>query len=181
MNRLKKFLPEFRLYLCNNWINRIPSHTLRLWYYRKIMKFKIGKDSSILMRCTFDAAEGFEMGNNSVINANCRIDTRYKIIIGNNVSVSANVIILTAEHDMNDFMKDNNFNPTIISDYVWIGTNAMILPDVHINMGAVVAAGAVVTKNVEERDVVAGVPATTIKKRNENYKKYKLKYRRLFQ
>jgi maltose O-acetyltransferase len=59
------------------------------------MKFKIGKDSAILMHCSFDAAKGFEMGNNSVINANCRIDTRQGVKIGNNVSISADVFLIT--------------------------------------------------------------------------------------
>jgi maltose O-acetyltransferase len=143
------------------------------------MKFKISKGSAILMHCYFDAAKGFEMCDNSVINANCRIDTRGGIKIGNNVAISANVILLTADHDMDNNMKGRN-NPIFIDDYVWIGTRAMILPGVTINKGAVVAAGAVVTKDVEDRDVVAGIPAKVIRKRKESFS-YIASYRRLFQ
>jgi maltose O-acetyltransferase len=115
------------------------------------MKFKIGKGSTILMHCCFDAAEGFEMGIHSVINANCRMDTRKGIKIGNNVSISADVFLITGTHNMNDNMGGIDYPPTLIDDYVWIGTRAMVLPGVRINRGAVVAAGAVVTKMLGKR------------------------------
>jgi maltose O-acetyltransferase len=144
------------------------------------MKFTIGKGSTILMHCYFDITEGFEIGNNSVINANCRIDTRQGIIIGNNVTLSADVFLITGTHDMNNNMSGIDYPPIIIADYVWIGTRAMILSGVRIGKGAVVAAGAVVTKNVEELDVVAGIPAKVIKRRKESFD-YVVSYRRLFQ
>jgi maltose O-acetyltransferase len=144
------------------------------------MGFKIGKGSAILMRCTFDAAKNFEMENNSVINANCRIDTRRGIKIGNNVSISADVILLTASHNMDRNMEGVEYPPLVIGNYVWIGTRATILPNVKINKGAVVAAGAVVTRDVDERNVVAGIPAKVIRKRRESFD-YTASYRRLFQ
>lgn len=177
--KVKSILSELRLYICNNWIASIPIHTIRLFYYRQIMKFKIGKGSVILMHCFFDAANGFEIGNNSVINGCCRIDTRGSIKIGNNVSISTDVVILTADHDMNNNFKGRN-KAVVIDDYVWIGTRSMIMPGVCIGKGAVIAAGAVVTKNVDEKDVVVGIPAKVIKKRSESFN-YTLSYRRLFQ
>jgi maltose O-acetyltransferase len=145
------------------------------------MKFKIGAGSAILMHCCFDAAKGFEMGTHSVINANCRIDTRAEIKVGNNVSISTDVFLITGDHDMNNNMqKRRRNNMIVIDDYVWIGTRAMVLPGVKINRGAVVAAGAVVTKNVGEKEVVAGVPAAILKKRADSFD-YTVSYRRLFQ
>jgi maltose O-acetyltransferase len=88
--------------------------------------------------------------------------------------------IITGTHDMNNDMSDINYPPIMIDDYVWIGTRAMVLPGVRINRGAVVAAGAVATKNVGENEVVAGVPAMIIKKRAESFN-YVVSYRRLFQ
>jgi acetyltransferase-like isoleucine patch superfamily enzyme len=67
-----------------------------------------------------------------------------------------------------------------IEDYVWIGTRAMILPGVSIAKGAVVAAGSVVSKDVEPFQVVGGVPAKLITIRNSELR-YKLAYQRLFQ
>src|SRR4029453_13232192 len=98
---LKKFLVEFRLYICNEWVSSIPSHRIRNWYYRRIMKFTIDKRSTICMHCNFDSAKKFSVGKFSVINPKCRLDTRGGITIGNRVGLSQEVIILTADHDMN--------------------------------------------------------------------------------
>lgn len=177
---MRVFLSEFRLYLCNHWISSIPSHTIRLWFYRTVMGFKIGEGSSILMNCKFDCARGLTIGENSVINANCRIDSRGELEIGSNVSISEEVVVLTADHDMDtpDFKGRNR--KVVIKNYVWIGTRAMILPGIKIGKGAVVAAGAVVTKDVEPFHVVAGIPAKFIRIR-ENKLDYSISYRRLFQ
>jgi acetyltransferase-like isoleucine patch superfamily enzyme len=53
--------------------------------------------------------------------------------------------------------------PVIIDDDVWIGAHCVILPGVHVGQGAVIGAGAVVTRDVPPRSIVAGVPATVIK------------------
>ncbi|MFE3871984.1 acyltransferase [Flavobacterium sp. ZS1P70] len=182
-NYIKKsssFLSELRLYLCNHFISNIPSHTIRLLFYREFMSFNIGKGSSIFMGCKFDCARGLTIGVNSVINARCRLDSRGGLIIGDNVSISEDVIILTADHDMDaaDFAGRNK--NVIIEDYAWIGTRAMILPGINTGKGAVIAAGSVVTKNVNAFQVVAGVPAKFIKMRNQNLE-YKNNYKRLFQ
>lgn len=174
---MSSFLSEFRLYLCNNWISGIPSHTFRLWFYRKVMGFKIGKESSIFMNCKFDCAGDLLIGENSVINANCRLDSRGGLEIGSNVSISEDVILLTADHDEIFDVTGRN-KKVIIDDYVWIGTRAMILPGVTIGKGAVIAAGAVVTKKVETLTVVAGVPAKPIKIRPGKFD-YSASYRRL--
>ena len=171
---------EFRLYLCNHFISNFPSHTIRLLFYREFMGFNIGKGSSIFMGCKFDCARGLTIGVNCVVNARCRLDSRGELIIGDNVSISEDVIILTADHDIDapDFTGRNK--NVIIGDYAWIGTRAMILPGVNTGKGAVIAAGSVVTKNVNAFQVVAGVPAIFIKTRNENLD-YKINYQRLFQ
>jgi acetyltransferase-like isoleucine patch superfamily enzyme len=65
-------------------------------------------------------------------------------------------------------------------DYAFIGTRAMILPGVKIDIGGVVAAGALVSKDVGLNMVVGGVPAKFLKLRNPDYN-YKVSYRRLFQ
>jgi len=84
------------------------------------------------------------------------------------------------EHDINDPYFKETGAPVIIEDYVVIGTRVTILPGVHIGRGAVVASGAVVTHDVPEYSVVAGIPAKIISKRNSDLR-YKFKYSRLFQ
>lgn len=178
--KLKSFLSECRLYICNHWVSCIPSHSFRLWFYKRIMGFKIGRGSTIFMNCKFDCAGGLTIGENSVVNSNCRIDSRQGLIIGNSVSISEEVILLTGDHD--DLLGLTNRNKTLrIEDYVWIGTRAMLLPGVTIMKGAIIAAGSVVTKDVEPFAVVAGVPARKIKNRPFSDLNYSASYIRLFQ
>ena len=100
--KISAILSEFRLYLCNEWIKKIPSHTIRNSYYKNFMGFQIGKQSAILMSTEFDCARGLILGDNSVINSRCRIDTRGGVTIGKGVSISSDVIILTADHEKNE-------------------------------------------------------------------------------
>lgn len=176
---LRSFVSELRLYFANRVVAWIPSHLVRQFYYRKIMRFEIEMDSAIFMGTQFDSAQGFSIAKNSVINQCCRLDTRGGITIGSNVSISADVIILTADHDQNSVDFAGRRSPVKIEDYVWIGTRAMILPGVTIGKGAVVAAGAVVTKDVAPFAIVAGVPAKVIKTRRNDLD-YACNYRRLF-
>jgi acetyltransferase-like isoleucine patch superfamily enzyme len=177
---MSSILSEFRLYLCNHWIANIPSHRIRLWYYRKIMAFKIGAGSTIFMNCKFDCAGGLIIGKNSVINAKCRLDSRGTLEIGNNVSVSEEVIFLTADHSEDLIGVKGRSKKVYIEDFVWLGTRAMVLPGVTIEKGAVVAAGAIVTRDAKYLNVVAGIPAKLINVRPENFN-YTAQYKRLFQ
>ena len=133
------------------------------------------------MGCSFDCKGNLSIGKNSVINSKCRIDNRAGVSIGENVSISNDVIILTADHDMNIDM-NSRLRKVVIEDYVWIGTRAMILPGVTIERGAVVAAGAVVTKSIAAFKVTAGVPARVIKERSQKDDfKYNSSYKRYLQ
>jgi acetyltransferase-like isoleucine patch superfamily enzyme len=171
---------EFRLYLCNHLVANLPSHRIRLWYYRKIMAFKIGAGSTIFMNCKFDCAGGLIIGRNSVINAKCRLDSRGGLEIGSNVSVSEEVTFLTADHNEDLIGVHGRAKKVVVADYVWVGTRAMILPGVIIEKGAVIGAGAIVTRDVKYLNVVAGIPAKMINLRPENFN-YSIAYKRLFQ
>jgi acetyltransferase-like isoleucine patch superfamily enzyme len=157
----------FHNYLSNYWVNKIPFYFIRHQYYKKAMGLKIGKGSSIHLNC-FIYGTNIEIAENSTINRNCYMDGRGRLYIGNKVSISPNVQLITEDHDYNSAQFTGRSRDVIINDYVWIGTNAIILPGVQIGEGAVVCAGAVVTKNVGSYDVVAGVPAVKIKERNRN-------------
>ena len=134
----------------------------------------------MFMDCTFDAKDGFTMGDNCVINCKCRLDTRGNITIGTHVSISQEVSILTADHHVESPRFEGSTRPVIIEDYVFIGTRAMILPGCTLGRGSIIAAGAVVTKNVAPFTVVAGVPAKVIKSRT-TILDYEVSYKRLFQ
>jgi acetyltransferase-like isoleucine patch superfamily enzyme len=155
----------FQDYFSNYWINKIPFYFIRHQYYKKVMGIKIGKGSSIHLNC-FLYGTNIHIAENSTINRNCYLDGRGRLSIGSRVSISPEVHLITEDHDYNSANFSGRSRDIIIDDYVWIGTRAIILPGVHIAKGAVVCAGAVVTKNVNEYDVVAGVPAVKIKERS---------------
>ncbi|MCQ2975598.1 MAG: acyltransferase [Bacteroidales bacterium] len=104
-----------------------------------------------------------ELGR-SYINHDCCIDCYNHIKIGDFCAIADGVKIRDSNnHNVleNDFIQTEEI---IIGDHVWIGMNAIVLPGVHIGDGSIVAAGAVVTRDVEKNTMVAGVPARCIKK-----------------
>jgi maltose O-acetyltransferase len=175
----QKIWLDGRLYVANRIVSKIPSHLLRLWFYRQVMKAEIGECTSIFMDAWLDSPGGLKIGFASTVNQRCRLDSRGGLTIGNHVSISAEVCILTAEHDVHapDFIGVKA--AVAIGDYVFIGTRAMILPGVTLGEGSVVAAGAVVTKDVEPYSIVAGIPARKIGNRQSELS-YSVEYRRLF-
>ena len=96
------------------------------------------------------------------------------VMIGKDVMMASEVIILTANHTFDRLdipmrlQGARDVKPVRIGDDVWIGMRSIILPGVQIGRGAVIGAGAVVTKDVPEYAVVGGNPAKVIKFRNEN-------------
>jgi acetyltransferase-like isoleucine patch superfamily enzyme len=110
---------------------------------------------------------GIFIGNRTNINPDCMFDSRGgDIIIGNYVDIAPEVNIWTLEHDVNDPNFNSVGSGVRIEDFVWIANRAIILPGICIGKGAVVATGAIVTKDVEPYTIVAGVPARAIGKRN---------------
>ena len=87
-----------------------------------------------------------------------------KITIADFVCINDGVNILTASHDVSDPSCKHIKKPINIADYVWISTNAIILPGVNTGRGAVIDSGAVVTKNVDPYTIVVCNPAKTINK-----------------
>lgn len=135
---------------------------------REIMERLIGKqvDDTFRLFPPFytDFGKNIKIGKNVFINSGCHFQDQGGITIGNDVLIGHNVVLATINHDLAPSQnRKNHYAPITISNNVWIGSNATILPGVRIGEWAVVAAGAVVTKNVEPYTVVGGNPAKLIK------------------
>jgi len=165
--------------LYNMLITYIPSHTVRLGFLR-LAGAKIGKGSSIMRGTTILDPEFLRIGINSTVGMRCLIDARASVWIGDNVTLASDVHIVGGGHDINhpDFLPVPGI-PTVICDYAWIASRAMTLPCI-IGRGGVVAAHSLVTKDVGECEVVGGVPAKVIGKRDPEALKYSASYRPLF-
>lgn len=125
----------------------------------------IGPGVSIARRCRLDYPWRISIGADSSVGDYAWIQAQSDIKIGKNVCVGEYAKIISGSHDVSSPHFDLDEQPIEIGDNVWIATAAIILPGVRIGEGAVVAAGAVVAKNVEPWTVVGGNPARMIKKR----------------
>lgn len=111
-----------------------------------------------------DYGQNIKVGKNVFINSGCCFQDQGGIEIGDNVLIGQQVVIATINHDFNPSKRANMFlAPVKIGNSVWIGAHATILSGVTIGDNAIIAAGAVVTKDVPKNVVVAGVPAKIIK------------------
>lgn len=103
------------------------------------------------------------IGNNCRING-ANISVHSKVVIGNNCRIAPHTIIMDGDHhDKADRLRKGKTNPIIIEDDVWLATRTMVLKGVKIGKGAVIASGAVVTKDIPPDTLAAGVPAKVIK------------------
>lgn len=156
-------------------ITYIPSHTVRLAYLR-LFGATIGKGSAIMLGTTILDIEFLTIGDCTAVGGRCLLDSRAGLYIGNNVTIASDVHIIGGGHDINhpDFLPVPI--PTVIEDYVWIASRAMILPSL-IRRGAVVGAHSLVVKDVGELEVVGGSPAKIIAKRNPDALQYSGRFR----
>ena len=113
---------------------------------------------------TTDCGLNTHLGEGVFINAGCRFQDQGGIYIGDRALIGHNAVIATLNHNMDPAKRANLLPaPVHIGPDAWLGSNVTVLPGVNIGEGAVVAAGAVVTKDVPARTVVGGVPAKVMK------------------
>lgn len=145
---------------------------------RIIKRLKVGKnvilDSHCFLHCggmNWSKGKGLiTLGNNVYIGPHSVLFGAGEIEIGNDVLISPNVTITSHQHTYANISKPIReqttiFGKVVIKDDVWIGSNAVILPSITIGKGAVIGAGAVVTKNIPPFCIATGVPAEVVKKR----------------
>jgi len=149
-------------------VGQMPGRFLRGSLYR-MFGVKLARGARIAPGCwVLGGPSRISIGAGSIINRGVVLDGRFPLIVGENASISIQTIILTLEHDLSaaDFRAVGA--PVVIGDRVFIGARAIVLPGITISEGGAVAAGAVVTRDVEPYTIVAGVPARVIGTRPRN-------------
>lgn len=164
-----------------------PSHHVRRFFYR-LSGIKIGSGSTIHMMARIYDPRHIIIGQDSIIGEKSTLDGRRQLTnstggltIGNHVDIASEVMIWTSQHDIHSPSFAPIEKPVTIEDYVFIGPRSIVLPGITIGRGAIIAAGSVVTKNVEPMAIMAGVPAQKIGHRTTQQLNYRLGRARWFQ
>ena len=140
-----------------------PPEEIRALFSQLIGK-PVDESFTLFPPFTTDCGKNLSLGKEVFLNAGCRFQDQGGITIGNGVLIGHNVVLSTLNHDPAPARRAwLHPAPIVIGDRVWIGSNATVLPGVTIGDGAIVAAGAVVTKDVAPNTVVAGVPARLLR------------------
>lgn len=172
---MKNFLLQF-FELIYEFVFWIPFHPIRKVLVKLTFKH-VGKRVCLLRNLDIRKPRNIEIGHDVVINKRVLLDGRGGILrIGNHVDIAQEAVIWTLGHDVNGLKHDSCGAQTTIDDYVWIGARSTIMPGVSVGRGAVVGTCSVVTKDVPENAIVAGVPAKVIGYRN-NPLVYELNYK----
>lgn len=166
-NELSLWQSSFEFFYLFRILSKFPSHRIRLFLLRR-KGAQLEKNIAIQSGCLFWKPSLLKIKEGSVVGFNVNLDSRSGLEIGNNVTIASDVMIWTLQHDYNDANFKTIGAKVVINDYAWICSRSIILPGVCIGEGAVVAAGSVVSKNVECYTIVGGVPAKKIGERNKN-------------
>ncbi len=178
-NRFANLALDFWLMILN-WISWCPFWCFRKLFF-KLSGVKIGRGSTLHTGVRFYQPKNVQVGKDTIIGFRTFLDGRAPLIIGDHVDIASEVMIYNSEHDIHSPIMKAVEEPVIINDYVFIGPRAIILPGVKIGRGAVIAAGAVVTKDVPPKTIVGGIPAEKIGERKIENLNYRLGRSRAFQ
>lgn len=171
-NRTNTVLLEFFVFILHL-VGHVPFHHVRRFFYRA-GGMVIGEGSTIHTGARFYNPSNISIGRDTIIGEGVVLDGRDKLQIGNHVDFASEVMVYNCQHDIHDPEFKAVPQSVIIEDYVFIGPRAIILPGVTLGKGCIVAAGAVVTKDVGPFEIVGGVPAKVIGERSEKELHYHL-------
>lgn len=182
IDHLLSFVPgNIGIYFRNLWFkNRwAQKQNISINNYCEFIKPKniLFKDKAFIGKSSFFSADGgkisigkrFSCNNNVHLNASINGE----IVIGDDVLIGPNCVLRSSDHNFKNpntaiNKQGHNSGKIVIGDDVWIGANCTILKNVEIGNGAVIAAGAVVNKDVEPFSIVGGVPIKTISYRKKD-------------
>lgn len=139
-----------------------PEETVRL--FSELTESKVDDSFRCFLPFYTECGINIKLGKNVFINSGCCFQDHAGIEIGEGTLIGHQVVIATINHAQDPVSRADMFpKPVKIGKNVWIGAHATILPGVTIGDNAIIAAGAVVTKDVEKNAVAGGVPAKKIK------------------
>lgn len=175
MGLLRKLWGKYRktrthagLVFLSLWLTaRVPSRRGRIALFR-MWGMTVDRTCVIHMFCEIRGPKNITIGKGTVIGHNCVLDGRKGIEIGENVNVSSEAMIWSLQHDYNDPHFKAAGEKVVIHDNAWVSCRSIVLPGREIGQGAVIAAGAVVTKDVPAFKIVGGLPAKIIADRNQD-------------
>lgn len=155
-------------------VARLPARTLRHQIYR-MMGMRLADGACVHRGLEVRSPANIEIGEGSIIGFDCILDGREHITIGRHVNLSSGAALWTLQHDHRDPEFGAVGGPIVVGDRAWISFRATVLPGITVGEGAVVAAGAVVTRNVPDYAIVAGVPARVVGERTPRQFSYELR------
>jgi maltose O-acetyltransferase len=155
-------------YVLNHVVNRVPLVAARMRAYAALgVQFDDLPSANISLGVEMWAGRNLSMGSRSTIGQRCYIDARAGIRVEPDVSISREVCVLTAAHEPDSADFGTRLAAVRFERRSWVAARVVVLPGVCIGEGAVVAAGAVVNRDVDPYTVVGGVPAKVLGKRRE--------------
>ena len=139
-----------------------PEEVVRL--FAKLIGKPVGEGFCLFPPFYTDYGQNITIGKNVFLNTSCHFQDQGGITIGDGTHIGHNVVLATLNHEEDPERRQHTYPaPIVIGKNVWIGANATVTPGVTIGDNAIVAAGAVVTKDVPPDMVVGGVPAKVIR------------------
>lgn len=161
----------FTWWFLNCFICNFPSIKVRHFFLRKA-GIKMSNNVHIYEGCHIRFPQGISIEDGVSIGSHCLLDGRKGLTICKNAVIAYDAIIWTLNHDYNDINFRSKGAPVKIGAYAWVCSRSIILPGITIGEGAVIASGAVVTKDVPPYTIVGGVPARIIGQREKKDYKY---------
>lgn len=165
----KTLVKGFLWWMTNSVMCQCPSrHIRRGWL--KLMGMNINGKAIFFEGYHIRNPKGITIEDGVSIGPKVLLDGRKGLHIGKSAVIAYEAIIWTLNHDYNDIHFCGKGAPVVIGEYAWICSRAIVLPGIKIGKGAVVASGAIVTKDVPDYAIVAGIPAKVIGHReNKDY------------
>lgn len=176
LKQLKSYLPPPE-YPLNHIASRIPLIAPRMRIYALAgVQLEDSSTTTIMLGTEVWSPKRLSIGAHSIVGRGCVLDARGGITIGRSVNIGSDTILQTAKHLVDSPSFEDAYGEIRIEDHAWLALRATVIAGVTIGEGAVVAAGAVVTRDVAPHTIVGGVPAVPIGQRPRDLD-YELGYR----